>query len=161
MAKVAQLFADEKLLDVRTHFASGNVSFSSEEPPSYLSLEDRFKERFGFETSVILCSVTQIDELLDQVSSSLIRVMGIGSRPLVDPKIEGFRFIVALSNGEHNLNSNVTVPRVELIDSFHLGSLWRWTIEDGKPPSSMEKLFPTKTTTRFAHALEKIYQGAR
>ncbi|MDA8026655.1 MAG: DUF1697 domain-containing protein [Actinomycetota bacterium] len=160
MSSLAGCFEDHGFSGVRTYIASGNVSFESDSVPESEALEWRFEKTFGFGTSVVLFSLADLNELLDRVSRTLSVAIDQGERPIADPKIEGFRFVVAVSNGVHLLNSGASVARVELLDSYSRGSLWRWTITDGRPPASMEKLFVGKVTTRFAHTLEKIYQNA-
>ena len=160
MSALASCFESHGLSNVKTFIASGNVSFDADSEPDCEAMEQRFEETFGFETSVILFSLSDLDELLDDVSRTLSVAIERGERPIADPKIEGYRFLVAVSNGEQLLSQGVSVARVELLESYSRGSLWRWTITDGRPPASMEKLFVGKVTTRFAHTLEKIYSSA-
>ncbi len=160
MSSLAGCFESHGLSDVRTYIASGNVSFDSDSEPESGALELRFEKTFGFRTSVVLFSLADLNELLDRVSLTLSVVNQQGARPISDPKIEGYRFVVAVSNGEHLLSRGASVDRVDLLESYSRGSLWRWTITDGRPPASMEKLFVGKVTTRFAHTLEKIYANA-
>ncbi len=160
MSSLASCFESKGLSGVRTYIASGNVSFDTDSVPEIESLEQRFYETFGFGTSVVLFSLTDLNDLLDRVSRTLSVAIEQGERPISDPKIEDYRFVVAVSNGEHLLAHGASVARVDLLDNYSRGSLWRWTIKDGRPPASMEKLFVGKITTRFAHTLEKIYLSA-
>ena len=160
MANLASIFVELGFSEVRTHLASDNVSFDSGTEPSIVEIEARFRLTFDFDTSVALYGIDEVNTLLDQVSTSLKGELETCYRPLADPKSDLYRYVVALSNGEHELKHASKVARVDLIGSYRRGSLWRWTIEDGRPPASMAKLFTAPTTTRFAHTLEKIYRAS-
>ena len=160
MTSLADCFENYGFSGVRTYIASGNVSFDSKLSPAIDELQNHFSNTFGFDSTIVILSLSELDELLDRVSNTLIGQIDKWHRPLVDPKIESSGDVVAVGNGKHSIDNDAKVARVELLESYERGSLWRWTIADGKPPASMEKLFLGKTTTRFAHTLEKIYANA-
>ncbi|MDA8277730.1 MAG: DUF1697 domain-containing protein [Actinomycetota bacterium] len=160
METLAAYFEEYGFSGVRTYISSGNVSFDSTSKPDFLDLEEHLCDSLGFETTVAIFSLTELDELLNSISQTLSGLIPNWQRPLRNPKIEGYRYIVALSSGEHQLMPDSSVPRTELLGQYPRASLWLWTLADGRPPAAMDRLFVTKNTTRFAHTLEKIYQSA-
>jgi len=66
MADLKALFAGLGFQDVTTYIQSGNVVFSSdnEKPQLQARIENAFQNRFGFQSTVIIRSSTELDAIL-------------------------------------------------------------------------------------------------
>jgi uncharacterized protein (DUF1697 family) len=144
---------------VRTHIASGNVSFDGPARTNRRTLAQRLaalvSEAGGFDVPVFVRSCDEVAALLALDSFENERVS-----PDVSP------CIIFISDP---LPSGVTLPYRSPKGEFHLlhatpGEVFAlMSVRDGRPgnPSAfIEKTYGVKATTRFVSAVEKIVAAA-
>ena len=64
MADVKQLFLDIGFTKVQTYIQSGNILFEAQVQPDPNAIQDAFKQRFGFESAIILRTYEELKNII-------------------------------------------------------------------------------------------------